>query len=425
MVGLEGSELDEPLDVNRNHKWGDTNDDPSDDSNFSSDDDFQEYDDDCNGSNRRNEDYHNSTLNLNSDWGWLFEHAARGELHGVIDAISKDKALVDCQTPDGHTLLMIACDRGHLAMVKYLVSQDADIDKQNNFGNTALICACSKGHVSIARYLMENDCKITTRQRDGKTALMIVSQIGHRETCKLFVRTSIVSARNRSTKTHGKTRSDTFDPSRAINIDMRDFDGKTSLIISISQSHTIIAKILLSSGANADIKDNRGWNALIWAIIKRQKSVASICLQCVRDIDVGDNEGTSPLMYACRYGMKDTYVELIALGCDIDARNIHGDSALHEACKGRATENVKYMRDDLIKKGAKLNAYNKQGKSALDFLPCATEEERLESETEKKRLGRLAKHVNFFWFLYYQFLTPRKRRDKEMETPMCGEINCL
>ena len=291
------------------------------------------------------------------------------------------------------------------------------------------MCVCQKNHKlihrDIARYLMENGCKITTRQREGKTALMIASQIGHRETCKLFTRASNISVKNSPTRTPGKLKSSKFDPSRAMNIDMRDFDGRTSLIISISQSHTIVAKILLSSGANADIKDNRGWNALIWAIIKRQKSVASICLQCVRDIEAGDNEGTTPLMYACRYGMITTYKELMSQGCDLHAQNIKGDSALHEACKVRGTDKIKLIRDDLIKKGAKLNLYNKEGKSPLDFLPCATDEERLESEIEIKRLNSLARHVNFFWLVYYQFFAPKRARDREMSTSGCGEMNCM
>ena len=409
----------------------------SDHSNGEVDDIFGNWDSDSDEESRQGHssksqnkfDLNSATLNLSSEGGEMFELAAQGALDNLIKVLSEQSNSVNTQNSDGHTLLMIACDRGDLTMVKFLVSQDADLDKQDNFGNTALMCACARGHASTVRYLMENGSKITMRQREGKTALMIASQLGHRETCKLFTRKSNIYLRNKSVGTPVKSKPSSFDPSRAMNIDMRDFDGRTSLILSIAQSHTIVAKILLSSGANAEIKDNRGWNALIWAIVKRQKSVASICLQSTRDIELGDNEGTTPMMYACRYGMKAIYEELLANGSDIGVQNSRGDTCLHEVCKSRVTDKTMFIRDDLIKKGASLEVYNKEGKSPLDLLPCITEEEQIESKNEKNRLIKLAKHVTFFWMVYYQFFVPSNmgRRVRERGgsvVPNCGEVNC-
>lgn len=54
---------------------------------------------------------------------------------------------------DGMTMLMWACDRGHLDVVKYLVEHGADVNKRDSDGQTCLHYAVSCEHVEVVKYL--------------------------------------------------------------------------------------------------------------------------------------------------------------------------------------------------------------------------------------------------------------------------------
>lgn len=54
------------------------------------------------------------------------------------------------------TALMLAVSHGRVAMVKLLLSCNADVNAQDREGSTALMCACEHGHTHIARLLLES-----------------------------------------------------------------------------------------------------------------------------------------------------------------------------------------------------------------------------------------------------------------------------
>lgn len=51
---------------------------------------------------------------------------------------------------------MLAVSHGRVAMVKLLLSCNADVNAQDREGSTALMCACEHGHTHIARLLLES-----------------------------------------------------------------------------------------------------------------------------------------------------------------------------------------------------------------------------------------------------------------------------
>lgn len=55
---------------------------------------------------------------------------------------------------EGMTMLMWACDRGHLDVVRYLVEHGADVNKRDSDGQTCLHYAVSCEHVHVVKYLV-------------------------------------------------------------------------------------------------------------------------------------------------------------------------------------------------------------------------------------------------------------------------------
>ena len=82
---------------------------------------------------------------------------------------------------------------------------------------------------------------------------------------------------------------------KGINIDVRDFEGTTPLMVESDSGCSKAVKLLISKGADVNAKDGRDW---------------------------------TPLMYACYGGDEDIADYLIGQGADINARNNAGETAL-------------------------------------------------------------------------------------------------
>ncbi|KAG3131414.1 hypothetical protein PI124_g5252 [Phytophthora idaei] len=64
---------------------------------------------------------------------------------GLMLLMLKMGASIDLQHSDGNTALGIACDQGHVEIVKILLENGARIDIINNAGATSLTASSSKG----------------------------------------------------------------------------------------------------------------------------------------------------------------------------------------------------------------------------------------------------------------------------------------
>jgi acyl-CoA-binding protein len=82
----------------------------------------------------------------------LFDLCKEGALAPL--AARLDKLTIDQTDENGMTLLMWACDRGHVHIVKYLLEAQAQVNVRDNDGQTCLHYASSCEHVDIVRLLV-------------------------------------------------------------------------------------------------------------------------------------------------------------------------------------------------------------------------------------------------------------------------------
>ena len=78
-----------------------------------------------------------------------------------------------------NTALHLASSRGHLDIVRLLLTEGADITIADNDGMTALHWASSRGHLDIVRLLLTEGADITIADNNGRTALILASRNGH------------------------------------------------------------------------------------------------------------------------------------------------------------------------------------------------------------------------------------------------------
>ncbi|KAL3663571.1 hypothetical protein V7S43_011458 [Phytophthora oleae] len=99
----------------------------------------------------------------------------------------------------GHTPLFYAASSGSLALVKWLISNGADIDTDYSDRNgveprdgdlgifTPLQIACFRGHEGVANFLVECNAELSGTRRNGKTALHFACVQNHQEIVKLLL----------------------------------------------------------------------------------------------------------------------------------------------------------------------------------------------------------------------------------------------
>ncbi|KAG1708966.1 hypothetical protein DVH05_022598 [Phytophthora capsici] len=99
----------------------------------------------------------------------------------------------------GHTPLFYAASSGNLALVKWLISNGADIDTDYSVRSdveprdgdlgifTPLQIACFNGRTEVANFLVECNAELSGTRRNGKTALHFASSENHQEIVKLLL----------------------------------------------------------------------------------------------------------------------------------------------------------------------------------------------------------------------------------------------
>ncbi|XP_062325965.1 inversin [Osmerus eperlanus] len=90
---------------------------------------------------------------------------------------------VNCQDENGRTALSLACELGHLDVVKLLVQFNADPDVSDAWGNSALVYASYAGHSQVLEFLVKAFKRLGLRldrtNNAGHSAIQVANFFGH------------------------------------------------------------------------------------------------------------------------------------------------------------------------------------------------------------------------------------------------------
>jgi len=130
---------------------------------------------------------------------------------------------------DGRTPLFIACQEGHIAIVKYLVDHGANLNREDYDGWTPLYFACKKEYIIIVKYLVDHGANINKENSKDGNPLSIACQVGNMTIVKYLVE-------------HGA------------NINRETNDGKTPLYFAFQRGQKDIIEYLVNRGAHINKK---------------------------------------------------------------------------------------------------------------------------------------------------------------------------
>ena len=192
------------------------------------------------------------------------------------------------------TSLQYAVEGGSLAVVRYLVSQGAEVNESNNAGWTALHLAAQMGHLGIVDYLLGQGAEVAKGDVDGISPLHVAAFIGRCDVTEHLLR--------RGAEVNGATKE----------------KGSRALHVGVQNGHLDITKGLLNHGAEIDATDNDGWTPLHIAAQNDHIDVMKCLLQHLPDVSKVTKKGSSALHLSAANGHTDVTRYLLEHGVEVN-----------------------------------------------------------------------------------------------------------
>ena len=345
----------------------------------------------------------------------------RGKL---VELLLKNGADPDIQVNTGQTALTYAAYFGLDLIASHLLKYNASIDIQDVSGATPLILAASIERKDIddaswaamgrtIQILLNNGASLDLTNNEGKTALEVAEEVGNNRFYDI-VQNHIRRDDIENIKLLEAIKSDNVKEIKGYlasgaNVDIKDKDGRTPLILAALNGSERAIQILLSRDANVDIQDNEGNTALMLAglqelneitkrgvdsglgkedlkstifaeVLKvkesgmRKKLVTILLKNTMINLNIQNVKGQTALTLAAYYGFDGIAELLLKNGATVDIQDVSGTTPLmYTARTGKAgideeswaafAKTIKV----LLRYGASVEIKNNNGETALSL----------------------------------------------------------
>jgi TIR domain/Ankyrin repeats (3 copies) len=151
--------------------------------------------------------------------------------------------------------------------------------------------------------------------------------------------------------------------SQGADVEARNNQGDSPLLMAARSKKLDAAKLLIARGANLEDKDNQGDTPLIAACTVGSPELAQLLVDKGADINARDEIGATPLMYASLAGNTAIIELLLAKGANINSADDNGKTPMMYAASAGSVDAVQLM----LKKNASPAAKDHNGKTALNY----------------------------------------------------------
>uniref|UniRef100_A0A1X7TE03 Uncharacterized protein n=1 Tax=Amphimedon queenslandica TaxID=400682 RepID=A0A1X7TE03_AMPQE len=216
------------------------------------------------------------------------------------------------------TLLHIACQKGHVAIVLYLTSlPQCDVSAKTSNGSTVLHLSCKSRSLPILKHLVEeHQLDLTIKDYNGMAPVHVACEEGSLSIVKYIIDHSPLS------------------------LDMTDSFGRTPLLIAAFSKNLPIIRYLNSKNCNISILDDKGFNVIHISAKGGSLDILRFFIDgryC--NPDITDAFGRTPLYLSAQEG----HLEIVEYLLDspsynkprvelVDKPDSNGNTALHAAC---------------------------------------------------------------------------------------------
>ncbi|XP_074613505.1 ankyrin repeat domain-containing protein 17-like [Acropora palmata] len=312
---------------------------------------------------------HTADVNSQSQAGnTALIYACCGGYEDVVAVLLSHGADIEAHNENGHTPLMEAASGGHVNVAKMLLERGACINSHSNeFKESALTLACYKGHLEMVKFLLDAGADQEHKTDEMHTALMEASMDGHVEVARLLL-------------DHGaqvNMPADSFESPLTLaacggHVELADLlikrgafleevndEGYTPLMEASREGHLDMVALLLEHGADIHAQtEETQETALSLACCGGFQDVAAFLLQAGASIEQGSS---TPLMEAAQEGHVDLVKFLLERGANVNATTATGDTPLSFACENGHTD----VADVLLSAGADLEHESEAGRTPV------------------------------------------------------------
>ena len=278
--------------------------------------------------------------------------AVRADDIETVDALIRAGAQVRTTSRHGVTPLYLAADQGHAAMIRRLIAAGADANGTDVSGDTVLMAAVRSGRIEAVRSLLDAGAHVNTAEPQvGHTALMWAVREDRPELVSLLLgRGASLEVKTRIGSRPAVRPPGAGGGSHGVGIVRGGVPpqgeqppapgGMTALSFAAREGRLEAARLLLDAGADVNARESNGISPLVMAITNRHTPVAALLLARGADPNAADWWGRTPLWSA------------------VDMRNLDVDSRTFE--NGVERGPVLELIEALIAKGADVNARVKE-----------------------------------------------------------------
>ncbi|XP_046543258.1 ankyrin repeat domain-containing protein 50-like [Haliotis rubra] len=168
--------------------------------------------------------------------------AARWGNKEVVELLVQLGASLSKIAYSGDNILHMPCYRGHLDVMKYLLSLNVGgINKKGWYFRTPVMTAAARGHKEVVELLVKHGAVLTFKERSGNNILYLASNSGNLDLVEYVISLNVVD------------------------INSRGWRNKTALMKAGGNGFKAVVELLVTNGADVSLKDERGKNLRYYA----------------------------------------------------------------------------------------------------------------------------------------------------------------
>ncbi|KAM6367712.1 kinase D-interacting substrate of 220 kDa isoform 4-T5 [Alca torda] len=201
----------------------------------------------------------------------------------------------------------------------------------------SLLTYVEEGNVPALKALLEKCRDVDERNENGQTPLMLAAEQGNLEIVQELLK-------------------------KGANCNLEDADNWTALISAAKEGHAAIVAELLNYNVSLEHRDLGGWTALMWASYKGRTEVAKLLLEKGANPNItGMQYSVYPIIWAAGRGHSDIVHLLLQHGAKVNCSDKYGTTPLVWAARKGHLECVKY----LLQMGADVDQEGASGDTVL------------------------------------------------------------
>ena len=204
------------------------------------------------------------------------------------------------------TLLFAAVKSDDVSSIKALLTRGGEINfRDPNSGYTPLMYAVRVYRIKALRYLITKGANINSIANDGRTAMHLAAMSRNTEAMKVLMS---ANANVMVADTSGKRPADYIAnaPSNVIIELIGNYSDMNRALLDFTRIGSVLAvQYAINHGANLDARDGDGSTALIIAVTMRNIKILSLLIQAGADIGMRDLHSKTPFQIAVEKGYSD------------------------------------------------------------------------------------------------------------------------